>query len=103
MVIGICYIYSILRESGLGKDKHGFKIGEIIFNNLCYADDIPLQVLIINVKEHSEEMGLKSNIKKTKLMTTTKTNRLRIGSEDIKVVDGFCLFGSTINSKGTNS
>lgn len=59
MVIGICYVYCILREGALGRVKHGFKIGGKIFNNLYYTDDTPLQVLIIKVKEHSEEMGLK--------------------------------------------
>ena len=55
----------------------GIKIGGRNINNLRQADDITLmeeskelESLLLNMKEESEEVGLKLNIQKTKIMAS---------------------------------
>lgn len=50
-----------------------------------------------------KKMVLRLSIKKTKFMTTDRTIILRNDNEDTEVMENFCISGSTINSKGTNS
>ena len=58
------------------KDKAGIKIARRRINNLRYADDTTLMAeseeelknLLMKVKEESEEVSLKLNIQKTKIM-----------------------------------
>ena len=57
--------------------QSGIKIAGRIINNLRYADDTTLMAenkeqksLLMNVKEESEQVGLKLNIKKTKIMAS---------------------------------
>lgn len=47
-----------------------------------------------------ESFALRLNIKKSQLITTVTAAKLRTDNE---VIDGFCLLGSIINSKGTGS
>lgn len=58
-----------------------------------------MQGRLIKVKENSEKMVLKLNMKKTKVMTTNKTKSFRTDNEGIQMVGSFCL-GSTISSRG---
>ena len=65
-----------MRNAGLEETQAGIKISRRNINNLRYADDITLMVeseeelksLLMKVKEESEEVGLKLNIQKTKIM-----------------------------------
>jgi len=57
--------------------KVGIKIARRNINNLTYADDIilmaeseELKSLLMKVKEESENIGLKLNIQKTKIMAS---------------------------------
>ena len=62
-------------NAGLDESQAGIKIGGRNINNLRYADDATLMAeseemksLLLKVKEKSEEVGLKLNIQKTKIM-----------------------------------
>ena len=64
---------------GLHEAQDGIKISGRNINNLRYADDIilmaesekkKLKSLLMKVKEESEKVGLKLNIRKTKIMTS---------------------------------
>ena len=66
----------IRRNAGLDEAQAGIKIAGRNINNLRYADDTTLMAeseeelksLQMKVKEESEEVGLKFNIQKTKIM-----------------------------------
>ena len=65
-----------MRNTGLDEAKAGIKIAGRNINNLRYADDTTLMAeseeelnsLLMKVKVESENVGLKLNIQKTKLM-----------------------------------
>ena len=67
-----------MRNPGLDETQAGVKIARRNINNLRYADDtIPmaeskkeLKILLMKVKEESEQVGLKLNIQKTKVMAS---------------------------------
>ena len=64
-----------MRNAGLEEEQAGFKIAGRNINNLRYADyttlmaerEEELKSLLMKVKEESEKLGLKLNIKKTKI------------------------------------
>ena len=66
-----------MRNAGLEEAQAGIKIARRILNNLRYADDTTLMAeseeelksLLMKVKE-SENVGLKLNIQKMKIMTS---------------------------------
>ena len=65
-----------MKCSRLDEPQAGIKIAGRNINNIRYADDITLMAeskeeqksLLMRVKEKSERIGLKLNIKKTKIM-----------------------------------
>ena len=65
-----------MRNAGLNEAQAGIKTAGRNINNLRYADDTTLMAesedelksLLMKVKEESEEVGLKLNIQKTKIM-----------------------------------
>ena len=68
-----------MRNSGLEKTQAGIKIAGRNINNLRYADDTTLMVeseeelksLLMKVKVESENVGLKLNIQKMKIMASS--------------------------------
>ena len=70
------YAEYIVRNTGLEETQAGIKISGRNINNLRYADDITLMAeceeelssLLMKVKEESENVGLKLNIPKSKIM-----------------------------------
>ena len=68
-----------MRNAGLDEAQAGIKVARRNINNLRYADDTTLvaeseeelKSLLIRVKEESEKAGLKLNIQKTKIMTSS--------------------------------
>ena len=71
------YAEYIMRNAGLEEAQAGIKISRRNINNLRYADDTTfmaeseeLKSLLMKVKEESEEVGLKLNIHKTKIMAS---------------------------------
>ena len=67
-----------MRNAGLEEAQAEIKIAKRNINNLRYADDTTLmaeseeelQSLLMKVKEENEEVGLKLNIQKTKIMAS---------------------------------
>ena len=65
-----------MRNAGLEEAQAGIKIARRNINNLRYADDTTLMAeseeelksLLMKVTEESEQVGLKLNIQKTKIM-----------------------------------
>ena len=65
-----------MRNAGLDEAQAGIKIAGRNINNLRYTDDTSLMAeseeelksLLMKVKEESEKVGLKFNIRKTKIM-----------------------------------
>ena len=67
-------------NAGLDEAQAGVKIARRNINNLRYADDTTLMAeseeqlksLLMTVKEESENVGLKLNIQKIKIMATNE-------------------------------
>ena len=67
-----------MQNAGLEEAQAGINIAGKNINNLRYADDTPLMAeseeelesLLIKVKRESENVGLKLNIQKTKIMAS---------------------------------
>ena len=72
-----------MRNAGLGETQAGIKIAGRNINDHGYADDTTLMAeseeelksLLMKVKEESENVGLKLNIQKTKIMATGPITR----------------------------
>ena len=68
-----------MKNAGLNEAQARIKIAERNMNNLRYADDTTLMAeseeelnsLLMKVKEESENIGLKLNIQKTKMMASS--------------------------------
>ena len=95
----------IMRNAGLDEAQAGVKIAGRNINNLRYADDTilmaeseeELKSLLMKVKEESENVGLKLNIQKTKVMTSGPITSWQIDGET--VID-FIVGGSKITADG---
>ena len=67
-----------MRNPGLDEAQAGIQISRRNINNLRYADNTALmaerkevlKILLMKVKEKSEKIGLKLNIKQTKIMSS---------------------------------
>jgi len=59
-----------------------------------------LKSLLMNMKEESEEVGLKLNIQKTKIMSSGPINSWQIDGETVKTVADFIFGGSKITVDG---
>ena len=78
----------------------------MLLNNLRYADDTTLMAeseeelksLLMNVKEESEEAGLKLNIQKMKIMVSGPIISWQIDGETVETVADFIFGGSKITA-----
>ena len=78
-----------MRNAGLEEAQAGIKISRRNINNFIYADDTTLMVeveeelksLLMKVKGESENVGLKLNIQKTKIMASGPITSLEIDEE----------------------
>ena len=59
-----------------------------------------LKSLLIKVKEESEEVALKLNIQKTKIMASGPITSCEIDGETVEKVAGFIFWGSKITADG---
>ena len=59
-----------------------------------------LKSLWMEVKEESEEAGLKLNIQKTKMMASSPITSWKIDGETVETVTGFLFLGSKITADG---
>ena len=62
-----------------------------------------LKSLLMKVKEESEEVGLKLNIQKTKIMASGPITSWEIDGETVETVSGFIFLGSKITPDGNFS
>ena len=72
------YAEYIMRNPGLEETQARIKIAGRSINNLRYADNTilmaeseKLKILLMNMKEENEKVGLKLNIQKTKIMVSS--------------------------------
>ena len=97
-----------MRNAGLDEAQVGIKIVVRNINNLRNADDITLMAeskeelksLLMKVKEESEKVGLKLNIKKTKIMASGPITSRQIVGETMEIVKDFIFLGSKITVDG---
>ena len=59
-----------------------------------------LKSLLMKVKEESEEVGLKLNIQKTKIMASGPITSWEIDGETVETVSDFLVLGSRITADG---
>ena len=59
-----------------------------------------LKSLLMKVKEESEQVGLKLNIHKTKIMASAPITSWEIDGETVETVSDFIFLGSKINADG---
>ena len=91
-----------MRNAGLEEAQAGIKIVRRNINNLRYADDTTLmaeseeelKILLMKVKEESENIGLKLNIQKTKIMASGPITSWEMDGETVEAVSDFILGGS---------
>ena len=97
-----------MEKGGLEEAQGGIKIAWGNINNLRYADDTALMAeseeglksLLMKVKEESEKSGLKLNIKKAKIKTSSPITSWQIDGETVETVTDFILGGSKITADG---
>ena len=97
-----------MRNAGLEETQPGIKIAGRNINNLRYAEDTTLMAeseeelksLLMKVKEESENVGLKLNIQKTKIMASGPMTSWEIDGETVETVSDFILWGSKITADG---
>ena len=90
----------------LNEAQAGIKIAGRNINNLRYADDTTLitesdeelKSLLMKVKQKSEEVNLKLNIQKTKIMASGPITSWQIDGETMETVREFILGGSQITA-----
>ena len=83
-----------MRNTGLEESQAGIKIAGRNINNLRYADDTTLMAeseeelksLLMKVKEESEKVGIKLNIRKTKIMASGPITSWEINEETVEAV-----------------
>ena len=96
-----------MRNAGLEEAQAGIKIAGKNISNLRYADDTilmeeseELKRLLMKVKEEGENVGLKLNIQKTKIMAFSPITSWQIDGEIMETERDFTLGGSKITADG---
>ena len=97
-----------MRNTGLEETQAGVKFTGRNINNLRYKDGTTLMAeseeelksLLMKVKEESGKVGLKFNVKKTKIMASGPITSWKIDGE---TVADFILGGSKITADGDRS
>ena len=90
-----------MQNAGLDEAQARIKIARRNTSNLRYSDDTTLMTeneqlksLLVRVKEESENVGLKLNIQKTKIMASDPITSWQIDEETMETVTDFILGGS---------
>ena len=95
-------------NDGLDEAQAGIMITERNINNLRYGDgttlmaesEEELKILLMKVKEESENIGLKLNFQKTKIMASGPITPWQIDGETMQTVADFIFGGSKITADG---
>ena len=83
-----------MRNTGLEEAQAGIKIAGTNINNLRYVDDTTLMAereeelnrILVKVKEESENVGLKFNIQKPKIIASGPITSWQIDGETVETV-----------------
>ena len=102
------YAGYIMQIARLYEAQAGIKISGRNINNLRYVDDTTymaeseeeLKSLLMNMKEGSENVGLKYSIQKTKIMASGPITSWQIDGETMETVTDFLFLGSKITANG---
>ena len=101
------YAEYIMRNAGLEEAQAGIKIAGRNISNLRYADDTTLMAEseelkspLMKVKKESEEVALKLNIQKTKIMASGPITSWLIDGKTVETVADFILGSSKITADG---
>ena len=102
------YAEYIMRHARLDEVQAGIKIAGRNINNLRYTNDTTLMAeskeelksLLMKVKEESEQVGLKVNIQKTRIMASSPIISWQIDGETVETVRDFIFLGSKITADG---
>ena len=94
------YAEYIMRNAGLDEAQDGIKNAGRNINNLRYADNTTLMAeseeelksLLMKVKEESENVDLKLNIQKTKIMASGSITSWEIDGETVETVSDFIFW-----------
>ena len=97
-----------MRNAGLDEARAEIKIAGRRINNFRYADDTTLLAgreeelnsLLMTVKEENEEVGLKLNIRKTKIMASGPITSWQIDGETVEAVSDFIWGAPKITTDG---
>ena len=97
-----------MRNVGLEEAQAGIKIAGRNINNLRYTDNTAimaeseeeLKSLLMKVIGESENVGLKLNIQKTKIMASSPITSWQIDGETVETVADFIFGGSKITADG---
>ena len=100
-----------MRNAVLEETQAGIKIARRNISNLRYADDTTLMAeseeklksVLMKGKEESEKAGLKLNILKTKIMTSSHITSWQIDGDKMETVIDFIFLGSKITADGDSS
>ena len=95
-----------MRNAGLEEAQAGIKIAGRNINNLRDADDTTfmaeseeeLKRFLMKAKEESEEVGLKLNVQKTKIMASGPITSWKIDGETVETVSDFVFGASRITA-----
>ena len=96
----------IMQNVRLDVAQTRIKIAGRNINNLRYANDTTLMAeseeelksLLMKMKEESEKVGLKLNIKKTKIIASSPITSWQIDEETVETVTDFIFLGSKITA-----
>ena len=97
-----------MRNAGLEETQAGIMIAGRNINNLRYADDTTLMAeseeklksFLMKVNEESENVGLKLNIQKKKIMASGPITSWEIDGETVETVSDFIFLGFKITADG---
>ena len=97
-----------MRNAGLDEVQAGIKMAGRNTDNLRYADDTilmaeseeELKSLLMKAKEDSENVGLKLNIQKTKIMASGPLISWEVDGETVETVADFIFLDSKITADG---
>ena len=96
-----------MQNARLDEAQAGIKISRRNINSLRYADDTTLMAeseelksFLMKVKEESENVGLKLNIQKMKIMASGPIISWEIDGETMETVSDFIILGSKITADG---
>ena len=96
------YAEYIMRNTGMEEAQAGIKISGRNINVLRYADDTTLmaeseeELKSLLMKEETEQVVLKLNIQKTKIMASGPITSWEIDGEPVETVSNFIFLGSEI-------